>query len=211
MADYTKTTWAQALLQRLGFPTSNANVAAVVAWENAEGGHWKNTAAYNPLNTTEPMPGATSINSVGVKAYTSWSEGLDATVATLQNGLYAGVLTALKAGTSALAVAKAVAASPWGTGSGVERVLGYGAPSNDSTGAPGSAAAGAVNASWPGGGLDPLNWLSLLGNGIQKDVARITITGLIVLGGVALVVIGLYRAVQPTARKVVDVAKAGAA
>ena len=113
----TQVTWAQALLKSLGVPMTADNVAAIVAWEMAEGGNWYNTAYYNPLNTTQSMPGATVFNSVGVKAYTSWAQGMRATVLTLHNGLYGGILEALKAGNDADAVASAVASSPWGTGS----------------------------------------------------------------------------------------------
>jgi hypothetical protein len=113
----TQITWAQALLKSLNMPMTADNVAAIVAWEMAEGGHWYNTAYYNPLNTTQSMPGATVFNSVGVKAYTSWLQGLKATVITLHNGYYAGILAALGRGNDSQAVADAVASSPWGTGS----------------------------------------------------------------------------------------------
>ncbi|HMK91827.1 MAG TPA: hypothetical protein VK576_02410 [Thermoleophilia bacterium] len=113
---YTPLTWANALLQQLGMPLTRANLTAIVAWELAEGGHWHNTAHYNPLNTTMPEPGATSMNSVGVKAYLSWAQGFTATIATLRNGYYGGILAALRAGDDPYAVAAAVAASPWGTG-----------------------------------------------------------------------------------------------
>ena len=113
----TQITWAQAVLKSLGLPVTADNVAAMVAWEMAEGGHWYNTAYYNPLNTTQSMPGATVFNSVGVKAYTSWAQGLKATVITMHNGFYGGILDALSRGNDAQAVADAVAASPWGTGS----------------------------------------------------------------------------------------------
>ncbi len=111
----TQVTWAQALLKSLGMPMTSENVVAIVSWEFAEGGHWYNTAHYNPLNTTQKMPGATVFNSVGVKAYTSWTQGLQATVITLRNGFYGGILSALRSGKSAEAVAAAVASSPWGT------------------------------------------------------------------------------------------------
>jgi len=113
----TQVTWAQAFLKSLGMPITADNVAAVVAWEMAEGGHWYNTAYFNPLNTTQSMPGATVFNSVGVKAYTSWAQGLKASVITLRNGYYGSILDALSRGNDAQAVANAVAASPWGTGS----------------------------------------------------------------------------------------------
>ncbi len=113
----TQVTWAQAFLKSLGMPITADNVAAIVAWEMAEGGHWYNTAYFNPLNTTQSMPGATVFNSVGVKAYTSWMQGLKASVITLRNGYYGAILEALSRGNDAQAVANAVAASPWGTGS----------------------------------------------------------------------------------------------
>ena len=114
---HTPVTWAKALLLALRMPTTTQNMAAIIAWEMAEGGHWYNSAHYNPLNTTWRMPGATSMNSVGVKAYVSWAQGLAATLNTLHNGLYERILAALRAGNDAQAVADAVAASPWGTGS----------------------------------------------------------------------------------------------
>ena len=113
---YTPITWAVSLLRQLQMPVTQDNVAALAAWEMAEGGHWHNTAHHNPLNTTQPEPGATSMNSVGVKAYVSWAQGFLATIVTLHNGRYDAILAALAAGNDASAVAQAVAASPWGTG-----------------------------------------------------------------------------------------------
>jgi hypothetical protein len=113
---YTPVTWAVSLLRQLMLPVTQDNVAALTAWEMAEGGHWNNTAHYNPLNTTQPEPGATSMNSVGVKAYVSWAQGFLATIVTLHNGRYDAILAALASGNDASAVAQAVAASPWGTG-----------------------------------------------------------------------------------------------
>jgi hypothetical protein len=112
----TPTSWAQALLARVGDPVSAENVRAIVGWERAEGGHWANSAHYNPLNTTQREPGSSSMNSVGVQAFTSWDQGLTATQSTLLNGRYGGILAALAAGSCASCVADAVGASPWGTG-----------------------------------------------------------------------------------------------
>lgn len=113
---FNQLTWARALLIAMRFPVTADNVAAIAAWEMAEGGHWYNTAYYNPLNTTQSMPGATVFNSVGVKVYTSWKQGLQATMITLRNGYYGGILDALRRGNDSSAVAAAVGASPWGTG-----------------------------------------------------------------------------------------------
>ena len=112
---YTPASWAVALLTSGGWPRTACNIGAITAWENAEGGNWANSARFNPLDTTEPQPGSYPMNSVGVQAYTSWAEGFRATLTTLANGNYGGILAALAAGDSAQAVAVAVAASPWGT------------------------------------------------------------------------------------------------
>ena len=108
---FNQLTWARALLVAMRLPVTADNVAAITAWEMAEGGHWYNTAYYNPLNTTQSMPGATVFNSVGVKAYTSWKQGLEATMITLKNGYYGGILDALRRGNDSTAVAAAVGAS----------------------------------------------------------------------------------------------------
>lgn len=113
---YTPQSFARAVLRAEDLPRTACNVGALEAWEAAEGGHWNNTAAFNPLNTTLPEPGSSPMNSVGVQSYTSWAEGLRATVDTLNNGNYPGILAALSAGNDAQAVADAVGASPWGTG-----------------------------------------------------------------------------------------------
>lgn len=111
----TKEQWARTILEAMGYRQTNANVTAMMAWMNAEGGNWNNTATYNPLNTTQRMPGSHSMNSVGVQAYTSWEQGISATIKTLKNGYYGSILSALKAGNSAQSVANAVVNSPWGT------------------------------------------------------------------------------------------------
>jgi hypothetical protein len=106
-----RVSWARALLRIDGLPRTPCEVASIVAWEDAE-----NSPAswHNPLDTTLPEPGSQSENSVNVQGYASRSQGLAATDATLHNGRYGPVLTALEQG-GGQAVADAVAASPWGT------------------------------------------------------------------------------------------------
>ena len=85
------------------------------AWATCEGG----TAENNPLNTTEPWPGATDYNAVGVKNYPTGASGIAATAATLVNGHYDGIVADLRAGKlSALDIAKANSheLDVWGTG-----------------------------------------------------------------------------------------------
>lgn len=111
---YTPGSWARALLHGGGWQATSCNVAAVIAWEAAEGGHWHNKARYNPLNDKLPEPG--SKNAVGkVQAYTSWAQGLRATLASLGGPDYGQIRSALMAGNNAAPVAAAISASVWGT------------------------------------------------------------------------------------------------
>ena len=77
--------WAKDFLTRLGAPITPSNVQAITAWEKAEG----TKAAFNPLATTQGgYAGETTFNSVGVKNYASYQDGLDANVQVINNGLY---------------------------------------------------------------------------------------------------------------------------
>jgi hypothetical protein len=111
----TPASWARDFLRNLGIRATGQDLRAIVGWEKAEGGHWANSARFNPLNTTLNMPGAVSINSVGVKAYRSWQQGMRATVQTIKNSAYSGIIAALRDGRSAMSVADAIGSSPWGT------------------------------------------------------------------------------------------------
>jgi len=112
--DYTRETFAEAILDALGYPQTKLAVTDIMSWEAAEGGAWNGGARYNPLNTTEPMSGASNFNSVGVKNYSSWEDGIQATVKTLNNGHYTDILNALSiGGTQDFGVT--VGDSHWGT------------------------------------------------------------------------------------------------
>jgi hypothetical protein len=112
--------WARDFLSKLGMPITSENVKAVTAWEQAEG----TKASFNPLATTQSgFSGETRFNSVGVKNYATYQDGIDANVHALTNGRYANILAALQAGNNATAVAQAIKDSPWGTGAGVLGVL----------------------------------------------------------------------------------------
>ena len=112
--DYTRETFAEAILTGLGYPVTKLAVTDIMSWEAAEGGAWNGGARYNPLNTTEPMSGASDFNSVGVKNYTSWNQGLQATIKTLENGYYPDILNALAIGGTG-DFGLTVGDSPWGT------------------------------------------------------------------------------------------------
>jgi murein DD-endopeptidase MepM/ murein hydrolase activator NlpD len=113
--------FATSLLTGLGAPLTEGNVKALTTWMRFEGGHWKNSAKYNPLNTTLTVPGATSMNSVGVKAYANWNEGLQATISTLTGSKadargYTAIVNALRSGTDPNSVLDAVNNSAWLSG-----------------------------------------------------------------------------------------------
>lgn len=113
---YTPASWARALLHDGGYPVTSCTVAAVTAWQNAEG-DWTAGHAWwhNPLNDKRLMPGSGNATSQGVQRYTSWGSGLTATEATLSGPDYGSIRAALAAANNAQNVANAVAASPWGT------------------------------------------------------------------------------------------------
>ena len=76
--------WAKDFLTQLGAPLPASNVQAITAWEQAEG----TKASYNPLATTQGgFAGETQFNSVGVKNYASYQDGLAANVKVITNGL----------------------------------------------------------------------------------------------------------------------------
>lgn len=118
---YTAKSWATELAKRLGAkkPTNEA-IDALMTWMRFEGGHWVNSADFNPLNTTLGKKGAKSMNPVGVKAYTSWEQGFDATIDTLTGNKakergYTAIVEAIKKGNKE-AILTAINNSAWRTG-----------------------------------------------------------------------------------------------
>ncbi|NQU36114.1 MAG: hypothetical protein HQ526_00780 [Actinobacteria bacterium] len=112
----SKERFAVELLQRGGWPLTGSNVCAVVGWELAEGGHFiPGSSTFNPLNTSQSMPGDSVFNSHGVRNYPNWNTGLDATVKTMELGYYDYVRLALMQGDNAIGVLQAVGTSVWGT------------------------------------------------------------------------------------------------
>lgn len=108
--------FAEAVIKGLGRSVNQGNLTGVTAWVLTEGGNWHNDAEFNPLNTTLVSEPCHDINSVGVKAYGSWDQGIAATIDTLNLGYYEGIRGAIE-GSDAQGVATAVRDSKWGTGS----------------------------------------------------------------------------------------------
>lgn len=114
----TREEWARALLRLLDCPERPRNLTALVAWQAAEGGPSHSQAKWNPLNSTQTMPGATDFNTVGVKNYVSEDQGLEATVKTLhgKGHGYEPILERLAKNSRPRTTLSAVEASDWGTG-----------------------------------------------------------------------------------------------
>lgn len=114
--------FAKALLKELKIPESAGAIEALVNWQLQEGGHWGNSAAYNPLNTTYKGGSVGSVaGTPGVKAYGSWEAGVKATAETLTGNSsktrgYSNIVAAAKTGDPQL-IEAAILASDWvGTG-----------------------------------------------------------------------------------------------
>lgn len=121
----TPRTFAQALLGALELPVTSNNVAALVAWQAAEGGHFVNPkAAYNPLNTTRELPGSSLAYTLwrdsqgtphGFQAYQSWDQGLEATSKTLAQQAFSTIRVRLGQDAAPAVTLAAVKDTPWGT------------------------------------------------------------------------------------------------
>lgn len=92
---HTSAGWAKDFLKGIGAPATPQNIEFVQKWENLESGG--GGGQYNPLNSVLGAPGASSVNSVGVKNYTSYQQGLQASISTFTQTQWAGVLQGLKA------------------------------------------------------------------------------------------------------------------
>ena len=190
--------FAEQVLQGMGWPLTQSNLDAMVAWEMAEGGAWENSAAYNPLNTTQPEPGATSAGTsqASIRAYTSWSQGVAATVATLsqnQRG-YAGIRQAFASGNAASTLPAALNASAWGTnGNLVAKILagrGYQQYALKTGAAGTGSSSSSSSSSGCAFGVGPLCIFSQAGLNRFYGALLMGAGGLIGLVGLGLVVVG---------------------
>lgn len=115
------TTWGKNFLRAIGAPFNVQTDLFLRAWAQSE----NSAAKFNPYATTQPMPGSTKFNSIGVRNYLTWQQGVEATAITIKNGRYPNLLAALKEGKDANKMAAALKASPWGTGALTIEVLKY--------------------------------------------------------------------------------------
>ena len=132
------TEFAKAFLRKIGAPQNPDSINAIKTWERFEGGHFGNSAHYNPLNTSLKLEGSRGMSTKNqlVQAYTSWEQGLDATVATLtgknaKNRGYTDIINALKSGKSRDEILKAINASAWVHGQGKSSNYKFGGSTSD--------------------------------------------------------------------------------
>ena len=135
--------FAKALLAKAGINATDTNISALTTWMHWEGGTANN--AFNPLNTTLDAPGATNFNKVGVKAYTSLGQGVDATYNTLTGQSadkrgYTAILNDLKNNAPLDQVVSDINHSSWGT-----HIKGGGTPGAGTTISNGNSGGGTIN------------------------------------------------------------------
>lgn len=85
------------VLKGIGISNPNQNqIYFIKAWRQHEGGR----ATWNPFNTTLNLPGSTLYNDlgrgIGVRNYVDRAQGLQATISTLKQSNYAGIVQAIK-------------------------------------------------------------------------------------------------------------------
>ena len=91
----TRQDWSRALLVAIGNTSPTPyTLAWMIAWTQFETGELAKGAKWNALNTTEPWKPdgmayhATDFNSIGVKNYASFADGIEANAKVLRNGRY---------------------------------------------------------------------------------------------------------------------------
>jgi hypothetical protein len=221
------TDFADWLLAGIGDdPTQDAaDVPLVVDWEAQEGGQWNNSAHYNPLNTTLPLDGSTVLSgggaaaAAGVQAYSSWQDGLQATIDTLVDTknsaggqLYAPILAAL-AENNPTTAAQAIVNSPWGTTSVTydgNRYTRGAATSPSTTGSTTTTPATSGASSTGGPGTESAGFISGLTGGVWDSVKPFLLEAMFGVGAIAIVVLGTKQLVQPTIDKVAPAVKSAA-
>lgn len=112
----TRGDWADAFLTARACPHTDENMVAVLTWIRSEWGGWAPVRAkWNPLNTTYSLPPESNYNSVGVKNYETFEQGITANSRTLALSYYPAITASLEAGNNARRTIDAIHASPWGS------------------------------------------------------------------------------------------------
>lgn len=131
MSKWFSATYAKSVVRGINAPFNVQVDLFLRAWAQAESGTYdKPGAVWNPFDTTQKGFRSTDYNSNNppVQNYPSWQIGTKATVDTLLNGKYVGLVSAIRDGRSATVMGLALEASPWGTGGLVTEILTHGGP-----------------------------------------------------------------------------------
>ena len=123
----TRSEWVTQVLSDACGITHPSSQTGMLIWTVAESTNepcdGQRGAKNNPINTTLEEPGVTPYNTFGVGLhvwnYPTLTEGVEATVKTLEQANMGLILTALKEGRSVGYILARIASSPWGTGSAV--------------------------------------------------------------------------------------------
>jgi hypothetical protein len=111
--------WELCVLEGLGAPVTDADVADLDVWQAAEGGSTNNPASFNPYNTRRDTDALgdvvpASMTSNGFPAFSTWAGGCAATVATIEQANMAPIQAALVGGAlSPPAFLATVNTTPW--------------------------------------------------------------------------------------------------
>jgi hypothetical protein len=128
---YYSVTFGKAIARAIGAPYTQELDIFLRAWAQAESGTVdKAGARWNPLNATVHEAGSTDFNSNNgfpVQNYATWQDGVTAISSTLLNGKYPDLVDQMRGG-KATGMAKALVATPWGTGALVSTIVARGGP-----------------------------------------------------------------------------------
>ena len=200
--------WAQGVLVGIGAPLTDVNLANLWAWTAFESPTTDPMRWNNPLNTTQPYPGAVAQNSVGVNSYPTVGAGIAATDQTLLNGYYPYLVQSLRSSTPRAQWSPQVLANlnTWGSKSFAKNIGGsVAAPSGGGT-ASSTGTAPTSTASDPFGiGAA----LGSFGTSLGKDITgglEIMVGSLLMLIGVGILVLMAVKGVAPAAARVAEVA-----
>jgi hypothetical protein len=121
--------WWAAILSGIKAPDNATTRSNLNAWQACEGAD----ATFNPFNTTLWWPRSSCYNSVCVRNYANFQDGVSATVSTILQSNMSPILAALRGSYNRDGFANAIDASPWGTSGACVRS----APGGPTGGAPG--------------------------------------------------------------------------
>lgn len=107
----TRDEFSRELLIASGLAPSVNNVQSLVVWMTSE----DTMAEWNPMATTQPMPGATEFNSAGVKNYPDQAIGIQGFTITLHNGYYGGIIDCLTRSAIPAETCATITNSAWGS------------------------------------------------------------------------------------------------